>query len=552
MSIHSPFPDVEIPPVSLCDYLFGELATADCDRIAVVEAQSGASLRYGEMVHQIDAFAGGLAGRGIGSTDVVALLVPNCIGFVISFYGVLRAGAAATPINPLANAGDIAMQLRDSGARMLITVQTLLADAETAAATVGLSRAVVVLDGPGLGHGGVPQPNITDLLRGAPEAPAVHIDSASHIAVIPYSSGTTGHPKGVMLTHRNLVANIAQVHPLTATSSDDSLLGALPFFHSHMLGAFLNAGLFARARLVIMESCELKVLLSHIEAHKCTRTLLTPPILVALAKNSVVDAYDLSSLHTVMVGTAPMSRAIGEAVATRLGCRIMQIYGMTELSPASHMVPIDGGAHTVGVVARVDSCGWTLPNSQSKLIDTSTGKEMELPRAGLSAAGELCFKGPNVMAGYLTNTDATAEVIDEAGFLHTGDLARIDADGVLYIVGRLKEVIKYNGYEVVPAELESVLLAHPQIADVAVVGVADPQSGQEIPKAFVVPVTGARLSAADLMTFVARSVTAYKWIRQIEFVDSLPKSAAGKVLRTQLSASSCPRSRLARFDAAAH
>jgi acyl-CoA synthetase (AMP-forming)/AMP-acid ligase II len=216
-----------------------------------------------------------------------------------------------------------------------------------------------------------------------------------------------------------------------------------------------------------------------------------------------------------------------------LGCRVVQGYGMSELSPVSHITPFDGGVENMGVVAPLSSVGWTVSNAASKLVNPDTGDEIDPPAEGLSETGELWFKGPNVMAGYLGNEQATQETIDDDGWLHTGDLAQIDASGCVYIVDRLKELIKYKGYQVPPAELEAVLLSHPGIADAAVIGVNDAE-GEEVPKAFVVKLSGTELTEDEVMEFVAGQVAPYKKVRQVEFIDAIPKSASGKILRKDL------------------
>ena len=279
--------------------------------------------------------------------------------------------------------------------------------------------------------------------------------------MLPYSSGTTGNPKGVMLTHRNLVANVAQIRPLHGMVADDAVLAVLPFFHIYGMTVLLNAALHARARLVVMPSFDLSDFLANIQNHKCTIAFIAPPVAVALAKHPLIDDYDLSSLNTVMSGAAPLDADLGRAVAERLGCRVVQGYGMSELSPVSHITPFDGGEREMETTAPLSSVGWTVSNAASKLVDPETGAEIDVPAKGLSETGELWFKGPNVMAGYLGNEKATEETIDDDGWLHTGDLAQVDAVGCVYIVDRLKELIKYKGYQVPPAELEAVLLSHP-------------------------------------------------------------------------------------------
>jgi acyl-CoA synthetase (AMP-forming)/AMP-acid ligase II len=532
MSFASPFPEVEIPSTSVYDYLFGDIEDADLDRVALVDAKSGRQTSYREMVARVDTFAGALSGRGIGMGDVVGLLAPNSSAFAVAFHGILRSGATATTINVLFTAKDIAKQLTDSKARLLVTVTPLLTQAEEAATAAGLSAGdLVVLDGEGQDATG--HPNAADLLAAGLAAPEVTFAPSSHLAALPYSSGTTGNPKGVMLTHRNLVANVAQIRPLHGMVENDVVLAVLPFFHIYGMTVLLNAALHARAKLVIMGSFDLGDFLGNIQEHRCTIAFIAPPVAVALAKHPLVDEFDLSSLNTVMSGAAPLDADLGHAVAKRLGCRVVQGYGMSELSPVSHITPFDGGVRNMGMVAPLSSVGWTVSNAASKLINPETGGEIDPPAEGLSDTGELWFKGPNVMAGYLNNEQATRETIDDDGWLHTGDLAQVDAHGCVYIVDRLKELIKYKGYQVPPAELEAVLLSHPSIADAAVVGVNDAE-GEEVPKAFVVKQSGAQLSADEVMEFVAGQVAPYKKVRQVQFIDAIPKSASGKILRKDL------------------
>ncbi|BBY16805.1 4-coumarate--CoA ligase family protein [Mycolicibacterium litorale] len=533
MSFASPYPAVQIPSTSVYDYLFSDVGDTDSARIALIDTSSGDQLTYGEMLAHIDAFAGALADRGIGVGDVVGLLAPNSSAFAIAFHGILRSGATATTINALFTAKDIAKQLTDSQATMLVTVTPLLAPAAEGAAAVGLADdRIVVLDGPGAVADG--HPNAADLIGPGLPPPEVDFDPATHLAVLPYSSGTTGNPKGVMLTHRNLVANVAQIRPIQGMTAEDRILAVLPFFHIYGMTVLLNAALHARAALVIMPSFDLGRFLANIAEHKCTYAFIAPPVAVALAKHPLIDEYDLSSLRGIMSGAAPLDADLGHAVAERLGCAVVQGYGMSELSPVSHVTPFDGGVEFVGTVAPLASSGWTVPNSESRITDPETGAEIDIPTSGLSATGELWFRGPNVMAGYLNNEKATRETIDDDGWLHTGDLAQVDEHGCVYIVDRLKELIKYKGYQVPPAELEAVLLSHDSIADAAVIGVVDTESGEEVPKAFVVRQPDASLTEAEVMEFVAGQVAPYKKVRKVEFIEAIPKSASGKILRKDL------------------
>ncbi len=315
MSFASPFPEVEIPSSSVYDYLFAGINDGDLDRVALVDTKSGMEHTYREMIGRIDTFAGAMADHGIGVGHVVGLLVPNSSAFAVAFHGILRSGATATTINVLFTAKDIAKQLTDSKAKLLVTITALLAQAEEAATAAGLpAAALVVLDGDGQAVTG--HPNAADLLAGGTQAPEVSFAPSAHLAALPYSSGTTGNPKGVMLTHRNLVANVAQIRPLHGMVADDVILAVLPFFHIYGMTVLLNAALHARARLVIMPSFDLAKFLGNIQDHRCTIAFIAPPVAVALAKHPLIDEYDLSSLNTVMSGAAPLDADLGHAVAS--------------------------------------------------------------------------------------------------------------------------------------------------------------------------------------------------------------------------------------------
>ncbi|WP_267615538.1 AMP-binding protein [Gordonia bronchialis] len=533
MSFTSPFPDVEIPNLSVYDFLFSTIEEADMDRVALVDPKSGDETSYARLIGQIQAAAGALAARGIAVGDVVGVLSPNIPAFATVFHGILRAGGTATTINALFTAPEIAKQLTDSKAKMLVTVSPLFEQAAAAAKEVGIAdENLIVLDGEGqkaTGH-----PNAIDLLAPNLPAPEVSFDPATHVAVLPYSSGTTGNPKGVALSHRNLVANVAQIAPLQGASPDDVVIAVLPFFHIYGMTVLLNAALHNRSRLVTMPRFDLVEFLENIQNFKVTHAYIAPPVAVALAKHPIVDNYDLSSLTTMMSGAAPLDDELGQAVAKRLNLHMLQGYGMSELSPVSHIIPADTKAALGQDDPPLSSTGWAIPNTENKIVDPATGNEIDLPSEGLSEPGELWVKGPNVMLGYLNNEQATADTIDADGFLHTGDMAQVDPTGCVYIVDRLKELIKYKGYQVPPAELEALLLTHPKVADTAVVGVIDQESGEEIPKAFVVTQPDAELSADEVMEFVAAKVAPHKKVRAVEFIDAIPKSASGKILRKDL------------------
>jgi len=516
MVIRSPFPDVTIPNIPLHELVLSAAADRP-DKPAFIDGPTGATITYGELAGMVDRLAAALAERGIRKGDVVGIFSPNTPYYAVVFHGVLRAGAAATTINALYTAQEVAEQLRDSGARILFTVSPLLERAEAAAAEAGISE-VVVMD-PVEGR-----TSLRDLLTTTAPTPQVEIDPAEDLAVLPYSSGTTGRAKGVMLTHRNLVANIMQCQPMmTETGPDTRLLAVLPFFHIYGMQVVMNHPLYLGATVVTMPKFDLAEFCRLISEHKITRVYIAPPVAVALAKHPMVDSYDLSSLKVLFSGAAPLDTELATAVRKRLGCVVRQGYGMTEMSPVSHTIPDDRDDIPLGTV------GVAIPNMECKIVDPATGREV-----GVGEPGELWCRGPNVMKGYLNNPEATAATLDADGFLHTGDVAVVDENGYFTIVDRVKELIKYKGYQVPPAELEALLLTHPKIADAAVIGVRDDE-GEEVPKAFVVRQPGAEdLTEQAVMDFVASQVAPHKKVRVVEFVDAIPKSAAGKILRKDL------------------
>lgn len=527
----SPYDDVDIPNQSVYDYLFSRLDDSDAERTALVDPATGDRTTYRVLREQIDAFAGALASRHVGVGSVVALLCPNVPVFATAFHGILRAGATVTTVNSLYTPHEIAAQLQDAEATWIATVSPLLPRALEAAQVARIpSNRVIVLDG-ARGHLDLAQMLAEDL---AP--PAVAFDPATHVAVLPFSSGTTGGPKGVMLSHTNLVANVQQCRGIIDLRNDDLVLAVLPFFHIYGMTVLLNLALRQRAGLVTMPKFDLSNFLDIIQEHRCTYLFIAPPIAVALAKHPAVDAVDISSVRTVFSGAAPLDGETGEQVGQRLRARVLQGYGMTELSPVSHATP------ATRADIPISSVGELLPNMRAKLVDPESGREITATGGdGLTPAGELWVAGPNVMLGYLNRPDATADTIDADGYLHTGDVAVYHERGYFSIVDRVKELIKYKGYQIAPAELEALLLSHPKVLDAAVIGVLD-EDKQEIPKAFVVAAAGSGVTGEEILSFVSSTVAPHKKIRLVEFVDAIPKSSSGKILRKDLRSRESERS----------
>ncbi|SOC47900.1 Acyl-CoA synthetase (AMP-forming)/AMP-acid ligase II [Blastococcus aggregatus] len=530
MALASPYPDVEIPNLSVPEFVLAA-GRERPDAPALIDGLKGDVITHGQLAGYVDRVAANLHARGLRKGDVVAVFCPNTQWFPVVFHGIAAAGCVMSPINSLYTPDEIAFQLKDSGAKILITISMFL-DRATAAAEKAPLDEIVVLDG-AEGHA-----NLFDLLGADAPSVQVEIDQANDLVTLPYSSGTTGLPKGVMLTHRNLVANVAQCLPLLKTGADERIIAVLPFFHIYGLTVLMNQGLALGGTVVTLPRFELEDFLRTIQEYKITRAFVAPPILLALAKHPLVDKYDLSSLESILSGAAPLDEQLAHAVEQRLrkgagsGVTVAQGYGMTELSPVSHTTP-DPDAMPPGVTVDVPkgSVGFAIPNTECRLIDPSTGED-----AAPGERGELWVRGPQVMKGYLNNPEATAATVDAEGWLHTGDVAVVDDNGIYTVVDRVKELIKYKGYQVAPAELEAVLINHPEIADAAVIGVPDKESGEELPKAFVVRAMGSELSEESVMDFMAEKVAPHKKIRFVEFIDEVPKSSAGKILRKELKA----------------
>jgi 4-coumarate--CoA ligase len=521
----SPLPDVEISDLPLTEYVLAGGA-GQPDRPALIDGASGRVMTYGELEDAIRSLAGGLAAGGFGRGDVLALMAPNSPEYAVVFHGTAMTGGSVTTINPAYTQAELHQQLADSGARILVTIPPLAATAVGACA--GTAATEVYL----LGEAGEPDaPNGADgadgtvpvrplsALAGAPLAAHVPV-GPDDVVALPYSSGTTGLCKGVMLTHRNLVANVAQMLAAFPTEPDDVAMAVLPFFHIYGMQVMMNLHLRAGVPVVTLPRFDLEQFLRAHQDYRITRSFVAPPIVLALAKHPMVDKFDLSHIRLLNSAAAPLKAELAAEASRRLGCEVVQGYGMTELSPASHMTPPGG--------FKPGSVGVTVPGTQTKIADPVTGADL-----GAGQEGEVWVRGPQVMKGYLNNPGATAATVDTDGWLHTGDLGYMDSGGYLYVVDRLKELIKYKGFQVPPAELEAVLLRHPDVADAAVIGVPDDEAG-EIPAGYVVLRPGAAASSEEIMRFVAGEVAHYKQIRRLDLIDAIPKSAAGKILRRVL------------------
>ena len=520
MVIKSPWPDVSIPEVSITEYVLRHAERLH-DKPAMVDGVSGRALTYGQLSDAIRRVATGLARRGFRKGDVFAIYSPNLPEYAVIFNAVASLGGINTTVNPLYTAAELANQLRDSGARFLITVPAVLDKAKEAAAAVGVDELYVF----GTAAGARP---LSELLEAPASPPTVHIDPRTDVVALPYSSGTTGLPKGVMLTHYNLVANLCQCEgakSFDGFKETDVVIAVLPFFHIYGMVVIMKLALSRGGTVVSMPRFEFREFLSALEKYRVTTAPLVPPIVLGMVKNPAVAEFDLSNIRMVFSGAAPLGEDIARQLSKKLGCPVVQGYGMTEASPVTHLSPTSNAA------AKPGSIGWVVPNTEVKLMAVDGDGEV-----GRGQEGELWIRGPQIMKGYLNRPEETAVAIDRDGWYHTGDVGYVDEAGWFFIVDRTKELIKYKGLQVAPAELEAVLLTHPAVLDAAVIRKADEEAG-EVPKAFVVlkaDDTSRKTTAEAIMAFVAERVAPHKRVRHLEFIEQIPKSASGKILRRLL------------------
>jgi acyl-CoA synthetase (AMP-forming)/AMP-acid ligase II len=441
--------------------------------------------------------------------DTVAIMAPNCPEYAVAVYGALLAGATVTGLHPLAREREIRAQFTDAEAMVAFVARPLLATVEAVRAQgLPLRQAY-------------PIEEVEELAADDPPDPEpVALDPEHTLAYLPYSSGTTGLPKGVRLTHFALATNIRQWLSTGAASEDSVQLAFLPFSHIYGAVVLLHATLATGATCVLMPRFDPAQVLALIERYRVTELYVAPPALQALVDHPAVPEHDLSSLRFIASAAAPLPGEVAARAAARLRCPVFQCYGMTEVG-ATHLNPVEGGW-------RDGSVGLPLPDVEQRIVHLETG--VDLP---VGETGELLLRGPQVMHGYWRRPEATAAARLPGGWVRTGDVARLDTDGFLWLVDRAKEMIKYRGYQVAPAELEAVLLEHPAVLDAAVIPMLLPGE-DEAPKGVVVRKADRPVTAEELLAFVAERVAPYKKLRALAFIGEIPRSPTGKILRRVL------------------
>jgi long-chain acyl-CoA synthetase len=499
---HINYPDVAL------HVLLEANAKKNAKSAAVVFGQQ--TLSYKELDQQANRFANALLQMGVKRGDCVALFLPNVPQFVVAFFGVLRAGAVVTSISPHYRQREVAQQLLDSGAQVTVTLDTLYPVIADVREKTRQKHVLITKIG-----------EVEDFLEEASaEKPPVEV-CGDDLAVLQYTGGTTGTPKAAMLTHRNLVSNAYAFAAATVGKRSDVFLSVLPLFHIYGLTTSLTVPISLGAKMVLQPKFETAATLELIQRYRVSVFCGVPTMYSALVANPDLAKYDLTSLRVCISGASSLPPAVQKRFMEVTGGVLAEGYGLTEASPVTHCTPVDKQRLKVG------SIGLPLPDTEARIVDLETTEPL---RQG--EVGELAVRGPQVMKGYWRSAAETALVLCN-GWLLTGDIARMDAEGYFYIVDRKKDLIKTNDYSVYPRELEDLLYEHPAVKLCAVVGKTDRLAG-EVPKAFVVLKEGFSASAEGLMRFVNPKIASYKALREVEFRSELPLSSAGKVLRRQL------------------
>jgi len=470
-------------------------------------------LSYRELDELTSRLAAGLHNMGIHTGDRILLFLANSLEFVIGYYGILKAGGTVTTVNPLSRQAELRHQVNDTSATTIITSSDFYPLVKEVQADTTLET--IILTDTQKGNGVFSLAQILEEFP--PDAPRLAINPKEDVAAIVYTGGTTGLPKGVLLTHFNLVANAMQNAAWFGWGHQDIVIGVLPFYHSWGGCTCINSPIYSGARAVILPRFDAEELLMMIEREKATVIYGATSMFITLANSQAITKYDLSSLRYVKSGAMPIPPEIKERWEQLTGVKMVLGYGLSEASPETHNSPQQR--------IKLGTIGIPIIDTDARIVDEETGEVELLP----GRSGELIIKGPQLMKGYLNRSDDTREALRN-GWLYTGDLALMDEEGYFHILDRKKETIKYKGYTIAPAEVEAILYEHPAIKECAVVGKPDILAG-ELPKAYVVLKTEHTVDVEELIKFCAERIAPYKRIREVEFIDEIPKTPVGKVLR---------------------
>ncbi|KAF2090520.1 4-coumarate-CoA ligase-like protein [Saccharata proteae CBS 121410] len=532
MPTSSPYPSIDIPNVDLWGLLFERKDRPfPEDHVIYLDPNTNRSYTYAQTKQTAIDFGKGLKGLwDWQKNDVLALFTPNCIDTPAITWGTHWAGGIVSPANPTYTAEELAFQLKDSGAKALVTQLPFIATATKAAKMAGIpENRIIVMGDARDAEGRVKHFTSIRNISGVSRFRRAKINPAEDLAFLVYSSGTTGHPKGVMLTHRNIVANVLMNSDREGNmlSPKDKILAFLPFFHIYGLTCMVHHSMVVGFQLVVMEKFELERFCQIVQNHKISFVYIVPPVVLMLSKNPIAEKYDLSSIRMTNSGAAPLTHEIVSALWDKLKIPVKQGYGLSETSPTTHTQEWSDWDKSIGSVGRL------LPNQTAKYM--AEDGETEVP---VGETGELWIKGPNVFKGYHNNPAGTANALTTDGYFKTGDVGHQDKEGNFFITDRVKELIKYKGFQVPPAELEGLLVSHPSVVDVAVIGIYDKTQATELPRAYIVLAKGVQTgkeTEAEIVNWMSEKVAHHKRLRGgVRFVDEIPKSVSGKILRRLL------------------